>query len=58
MIPVTLLAIIHRDLKFMSDGGGRVTFEFAASEEAEAVKLLTLRGCVLRVTVEGAEAQS
>lgn len=49
---MTFQAVIYRDIKFASDGGGRVTLEFPASEEADAVKLLCLRGQVLRVTIE------
>lgn len=52
MIPITFQATIYRDLKFASDGGGRLTLEFPASEEAEVVKLLLLRGQIMRVTVE------
>lgn len=48
---MTFQAIIYRDIKFASDGGGRVTLEFPASEEAEAVKLLCLRGQLLHVTL-------
>lgn len=49
---MTFQAIIYRDIKFASDGGGRVTLEFPASEESEAVKLLCLRSQVVRVTID------
>lgn len=51
MTPITFKAAIYRDLKFASDGGGRLTLEFPASEEAEVVKLLLLRERVLTVAV-------
>jgi hypothetical protein len=51
MDPITFQAIIYRDLKFASDGGGRITLEFPANQEFEVVKLLTLRECVLTVSV-------
>lgn len=55
MTPITFKAMIYRDLKFASDGGGRLTLEFPASEEMEVVKLLLLRGQVLTVVVAPSE---
>lgn len=51
MNQITFQAIIYKDLKFASDGGGRITLEFPVSEEAQVVRLLTMRECVLQVSV-------
>ena len=53
--PCTFRAIIpnlQSAIQVAGDGGWRVKLDIAASEEANALELLTLRGQVLRVTVE------
>lgn len=49
------LATIYRDLKFDSDGGGKVTLLFDAQQEVAIIRLLTMRNRVLKVTVRVVE---
>ena len=39
-------------IKIHGDGGWRIQFDIDASQEAQALELLTMRGKLLRVTVE------
>ena len=51
MSGVTFQAAIYRDLRFDEDGGGRVTLQFDAQQEASVVRLLTMRSRLLEVTI-------
>lgn len=53
--PATFKAIIYRDLRFDSDGGGRVTLQFDAMQEISIIRLLTMRNRILEVTVRVVE---
>ena len=51
MNAVTFQAVIYRDLRFDSDGGGRVTLQFDAQQEASVVGLLTMRNRLLEISI-------
>jgi hypothetical protein len=49
------LATIYRELKFDSDGGGKVTLLFDAQQEVAIIRLLTMRNRLLKVTIQAVE---
>ena len=53
---VEFVATIYRNILFDQDGGGRVTLEFDAQQEAAILHLLTCRKHLLKVTVERVES--
>lgn len=54
--PISFQATIYRDLRFDADGGGKVTLQFDAQQEAAVLHLLTCRKHLLRVAVERVES--
>lgn len=54
--PIAFQATIYRDLRFDSDGGGKVTLQFDAQQETAILHLLTCRKHLLKVTVERIES--
>jgi len=54
--PLSFQATIYRNILFDQDGGGRVTLEFDAQQEAAILHLLTCRKHLLKVTVERVES--
>lgn len=54
--PISFQATIYRNILFDQDGGGRVTLQFDAQQEAAILHLLTCRKHLLTVTVERIES--
>ncbi len=55
MTPITFKASLYRDLKFDQDGGGRLTLQFDAMQEAAIIHLLTMRNRLLEISVKAME---